>query len=143
MSTLFLRFCLRRNTCERKEYTRDTHKERAKMDANKQRQKGLLLFLSSFLVVCHCASRQIHFQSKSSSKNNGENNSFLNAISSIKMELFMASMMALCATFSETIGAFGNFREIREERGEIPGLCVERMNDFSHFWHRAKAMKEM
>ena len=111
------------------------------MDANKQRQKGLLLFLLSFLVVCHCASRQIHFQSKSSTKNNGENNVF-NAVLSIKMELFVASMMALCATFSETIGAFGNFREIREERGEIPGLCVERMNDFSHFWHRAKARRE-
>ena len=102
---------------------------------------GLLLFLLSFLVVCHCASRQIHFQSKSSTKTHGENNVF-NAVLSIKMELFVASMMALYATFSETIGAFGNFREIREERGEIPGLCVERMNDFSHFWHRAKARRE-
>jgi hypothetical protein len=58
------------------------------------------------------------------------------------MELFVAFVMALCATCSETIGAFGNFREIREERGEIPGLCVERMNDLSHFWHRAKARRE-
>ena len=122
---------------------RERYKEREreyKMDANKQRQKGLLLFLLSFLVVCHCASRQIHFQSKSSTKTNGENNLFI--VFSIKMELFVASMMALCATFSETIGAFGNFREIREERGEIPGLCVERMNDLSHFWHRAKARRE-
>ena len=111
------------------------------MDANKQRQKGLLLFLLSFLVVCHCASRQIHFQSKSSAKTHGENNSLF-IVFSIKMELFVASLMALCATFSETIGAFGNFREIREERGEIPGLCVERMNDLSHFWHRAKARRE-
>jgi len=110
------------------------------MDANKQRQKGLLLFLLSFLVACHCASRQIHFQSKSSTKTHGENNSFI--VVSIKMELFMASMMALYATFSERIGAFGNFREIREERGEIPGLCVERMNDFSHFWQRGKAHRE-
>ena len=121
---------------------REREREReSKMDANKQRQKGLLLFLLSFLVVCHCASRQIHFQSKSSTKTHGENNVF-NAVLSIKMELFVASMMALYATFSETIGAFGNFREIREERGEIPGLCVERMNDFSHFWHRAKARRE-
>ena len=121
----------------------EIHTERelvSKMDANKQRQKGLLLFLLSFLVVCHCASRQIHFQSKSSTKTHGENNVFI--VFSIKMELFVASMMALYATFSETIGAFGNFREIREERGEIPGLCVERMNDFSHFWHRAKAHRE-
>lgn len=121
----------------------EIHRERerySKMDANKQRQKGLLLFLLSFLVVCHCASRQIHFQSKSSTKTYGENIVFI--VFSIKMELFVASMMALYATFSETIGAFGNFREIREERGEIPGLCVERMNDFSHFWHRAKARRE-
>ena len=117
------------------------------MDAQKQRKKGLLLLLFSFLVACHSASRQIHVQSKSSpssrAKSNGENNAFLNVITSIKMELFLASIMALCATFNENIGAFGNFREIREERREIPGLCVERMNDFSHFWHRGKAGKEM
>ena len=117
------------------------------MDANAQRQKGLAVFLASFLVACHAASRQIHFQSKSSAKmmHEGENNnnaSVFIALFSIKMELFVASLMALCATFSETIGAFGNFREIREERGEIPGLCVERMNDLSHFWHRAKARRE-
>ena len=114
------------------------------MDANAQRQKGLLLFLSSFLVVCHAASRQIHVQSKSSAKMHEENNnaSLLFIALSIKMELFVAFLMALCATCSETIGAFGNFREIREERGEIPGLCVERMNDLSHFWHRAKARRE-
>lgn len=110
------------------------------MDANAQRQKGLAVFLASFLVACHAASRQIHFQSKSSTKTNGENNLFI--VFSIKMELFVAFLMALCATCSETIGAFGNFREIREERGEIPGLCVERMNDLSHFWHRAKARRE-
>ena len=110
------------------------------MDANTQRQKGLVVFLLSFLVACHAASRQIHFQSKSSAKMHEENNSFIAV--SIKMELFVASMMALCATCSERIGAFGNFREIREERGEIPGLCVERMNDLSHFWHRAKARRE-
>lgn len=113
------------------------------MDANTQRQKGLLVFLLSFLVACHCASRQIHFQSKSSTKTHeGQNNSLFIDIFSIKMELFVASLMALCATFSDTIGAFGNFREIREERGEIPSLCVERMNDLSHFWHRAKARRE-
>jgi len=114
------------------------------MDANAQRQKGLLLFLSSFLVVCHAASRQIHVQSKSSAKMMHEenNNASLFIALSIKMELFVAFLMALCATCSETIGAFGNFREIREERGEIPGLCVERMNDLSHFWHRAKARRE-
>ena len=111
------------------------------MDANAQRQKGLLLFLSSFLVVCHAASRQIHVQSKSSAKMHEENNSLF-IVLSIKMELFVAFLMALCATCSETIGAFGNFREIREERGGIPGLCVERMNDLSHFWHRAKARRE-
>ena len=44
------------------------------MDANTQRQKGLLLFLSSFLVVCHAASRQIHVQSKSSAKMMHEEN---------------------------------------------------------------------
>mgnify|MGYP005620244501 FL=1 len=114
------------------------------MDANTQRQKGLLLFLLSFLVVCHAASRQIHVQSKSSAKMHEENNNnaSLFIVLSIKMELFVAFLMALCATCSETIGAFGNFREIREERGEIPGLCVERMNDLSHFWHRAKARRE-
>ena len=112
------------------------------MDANTQRQKGLLLFLLSFLVACHCASRQIHFQSKSSTKTHEENNSLFIIAFSIKMELFVASLMALYATFSDTIGAFGNFREIREERGEIPSLCVERMNDLSHFWHRAKARRE-
>ena len=117
------------------------------MDANAQRQKGLAVFLASFLVVCHAASRQIHFQSKSSSakmmhEENNNNASVFIAIFSIKMELFVAFLMALCATCSETIGAFGNFREIREERGEIPGLCVERMNDLSHFWHRAKARGE-
>ena len=110
--------------------------------ANKQRQKGLVLFLLSFLVACHCASRQIHFQSKSSAKTHGEKKNSLFVVFSIEMELFVASLMALCATFSETIGAFGNFREIREERGEIPGLCVERMNDLSQFWHRAKARRE-
>ena len=115
------------------------------MDANIQRQKGLLLFLLSFLVVCHAASRQIHVQSKSSAKmmhEENNNNASLFIVLSIKMELFVAFLMALCATCSETIGAFGNFREIREERGEIPGLCVERMNDLSHFWHRAKARRE-
>ena len=114
------------------------------MDANTQRQKGLVVFLLSFLVVCHAASRQIHVQSKSSAKMHEENNnaSLLFIVLSIKMELFVAFLMALCATCSETIGAFGNFREIREERGEIPGLCVERMNDLSHFWHRAKARRE-
>ena len=114
------------------------------MDANTQRQKGLVVFLLSFLVVCHAASRQIHFQSKSSAKMHEENNnaSLLFIAFSIKMELFVAFLMALCTTCSETIGAFGNFREIREERGEIPGLCVERMNDLSHFWHRAKARRE-
>ena len=114
------------------------------MDANIQRQKGLLLFLLSFLVVCHAASRQIHVQSKSSAKMHEENNNnaSLFIVLAIKMELFVAFLMALCATCSETIGAFGNFREIREERGEIPGLCVERMNDLSHFWHRAKARRE-
>ena len=113
------------------------------MDANTQRQKGLLVFLLSFLVACHCASRQIHFQSKSSTKTHTEENNSLSSIAfSIEMELFVASLMALYATFSDTIGAFGNFREIREERGEIPSLCVERMNDLSHFWHRAKARRE-
>ena len=115
------------------------------MDANTQRQKGLVVFLLSFLVVCHAASRQIYFQSKSSAKMHEENNNaffYYSSIFSIKMELFVAFLMALCATCSETIGAFGNFREIREERGEIPGLCVERMNDLSHFWHRAKARRE-
>ena len=113
------------------------------MDANTQRQKGLAVFLLSFLVVCHAASRQIHVQSKSSAKMHEENNNAsLFIVFSIKMELFVAFLMALCATCSETIGAFGNFREIREERGEIPGLCVERMNDLSHFWHRAKARRE-
>ena len=114
------------------------------MDANTQRQKGLVVFLLSFLVVCHAASRQIYVQSKSSAKTHEENNnaSLLFIAFSIKMELFVAFLMALCATCSETIGAFGNFREIREERGEIPGLCVERMNDLSHFWHRAKARRE-
>lgn len=114
------------------------------MDANAQRQKGLAVFLASFLVACHAASRQIHFQSKSSAKMHEENNNnaSLFIAFSIKMELFVAFLMALCATCSETIGAFGNFREIREERGEIPGLCVERMNDLSHFWHRAKARRE-
>ena len=34
------------------------------MDANAQRQKGLAVFLASFLVVCHAASRQDSFSVK-------------------------------------------------------------------------------
>ena len=101
-----------------------------KMEESK---KGLLLLLLSFVVVVHAASRQISDRKHSTEAQFGCSHA-------VAMELLFAMALAFYSTFSERFGAFGRFKEIREERGDVPGLTVTRMSDFSGFWTRAKAL---
>jgi len=56
------------------------------------------------------------------------------------MELAIAVAVGAYSVFSRRFGAFGRFKEVREERGDIPGLTVTRWSDFSSLWTRAKAL---
>ena len=96
-------------------------------------KKGLLLLSLSFVVVVHAASRQISDRKHSTEAQFGCSHA-------VAMELLFAMALAFYSTFSERFGAFGRFKEIREERGDVPGLTVTRMSDFSGFWTRAKAL---
>jgi len=96
-------------------------------------RKGLLLLSLSFVVVVHAASRQISDRKHSTEAQFGCSHA-------VAMELLFAMALAFYSTFSERVGAFGRFKEIREERGDVPGLTVTRMSDFSGFWTRAKAL---
>jgi len=64
---------------------------------------------------------------------------FFGMSASVAMELAIAVAVGAYSVFSRRFGAFGRFKEVREERGDIPGLTVTRWSDFSSFWTRAKA----
>ena len=59
---------------------------------------------------------------------------FFGMSASVAMELAIAVAVGAYSVFSRRSGAFGRFKEVREERGDIPGLTVTRWSDFSSLW---------
>jgi len=94
------------------------------------------LFLSCGLVV-HAAYR--HTTRRERDHHGGEEGAF-GTSASVSMELAIAVAVGAYSVFSRRFGAFGRFKEVREERGDIPGLTVTRWSDFSSLWTRAKAL---
>ena len=101
----------------------------------------VLLFLSCGLVV-HAAHGHTTRRERDHHHHHtrgGEEGAVFGTSASVAMELAIAVAVGAYSVFSRRFGAFGRFKEVREERGDIPGLTVTRWSDFSSFWTRAKA----
>ena len=114
---------------------------------------GLVLLFVSFGLVVHAAhghttrrERDHHHHRHHGGGGGGgggggeEGVLFFGMSASVAMELAIAVAVGAYSVFSRRFGAFGRFKEVREERGDIPGLTVTRWSDFSSLWTRAKAL---
>lgn len=110
---------------------------------------GLVLLFLSFGLVVHAAhghttrrERDHHHRRHHHHGGGGgeEGALFFGMSASVAMELAIAVAVGAYSVFSRRFGAFGRFKEVREERGDIPGLTVTRWSDFSSLWTRAKAL---
>ena len=109
---------------------------------------GLVLLFLSFGLVVHAAhghttrrERDHHHRHHHHGGGGGEEGAlFFGMSASVAMELAIAVAVGAYSVFSRRFGAFGRFKEVREERGDIPGLTVTRWSDFSSLWTRAKAL---
>ena len=104
---------------------------------------GLVLLFVSFGLVVHAAhghtTRRERDHHHHHHTRGGEEGALFGTSASVAMELAIAVAVGAYSVFSRRFGAFGRFKEVREERGDIPGLTVTRWSDFSSFWTRAKA----
>ena len=113
---------------------------------------GLVLLFVSFGLVVHAAHghttrrerdhhhRHHHHHGGGGGGGGEEGVLFFGMSASVAMELAIAVAVGAYSVFSRRFGAFGRFKEVREERGDIPGLTVTRWSDFSSLWTRAKAL---
>jgi len=107
---------------------------------------GLVLLFVSFGLVVHAAHghttrrERDHHHRHHHHHGGGGGVLFFGMSASVAMELAIAVAVGAYSVFSRRFGAFGRFKEVREERGDIPGLTVTRWSDFSSLWTRAKAL---
>ena len=101
---------------------------------------GLVLLFLSFGLVVHAAHGHTTRRERDHMGGGGEDQGAFGTSASVSMELAIAVAVGAYSVFSRRFGAFGRFKEVREERGDIPGLTVTRWSDFSSLWTRAKAL---
>jgi len=104
---------------------------------------GLVLLFVSFGLVVHAAHGHTTRRERDHHHHHtrgGEEGALFGTSASVAMELAIAVAVGAYSVFSRRFGAFGRFKEVREERGDIPGLTVTRWSDFSSLWTRAKAL---